>query len=143
MNCRIEEHSRHSLRRELCPYGERMSRCRSQRAWSQLMLNVGRPAEGKPRACCWVNTTTTATYTTASSVQARCLPTTRPATLRRVTASSSCIRQPSNLRQLTMNAQELKNFLADSPPSTVNLEIKKHFEALSDQQKRYAHFISR
>jgi dipeptidyl-peptidase-3 len=42
-----------------------------------------------------------------------------------------------------MNTQELKNFLADSPPSTVRLEIKKHFEALTDQQKRYAHFISR
>ena len=36
-----------------------------------------------------------------------------------------------------MNAQELKNFLADSPPSAVNLEIKKHFEALTDQQQRY------
>jgi dipeptidyl-peptidase-3 len=42
-----------------------------------------------------------------------------------------------------MNAQELKNFLADSPPSTVNLKIKKHFEALTDQQARYAHYISR
>jgi dipeptidyl-peptidase-3 len=42
-----------------------------------------------------------------------------------------------------MNTQELKNFLADSPPSTVNLEIKKHFEALDDKQKRYAHYISR
>lgn len=43
----------------------------------------------------------------------------------------------------TMNAQELKNFLADSPPSIVQLEIKKHFEALSDKEKRYAHYISR
>ncbi|KUJ20377.1 putative dipeptidyl peptidase 3 [Mollisia scopiformis] len=42
-----------------------------------------------------------------------------------------------------MNAQELKNFLADSPPSTVNLVIKKHFDALTDQQARYAHYISR
>jgi hypothetical protein len=42
-----------------------------------------------------------------------------------------------------MNAQELKNFLADSPPSTVNLEIKKHFDALTNQQARYAHYISR
>lgn len=41
-----------------------------------------------------------------------------------------------------MNAQELKNFLADSPPSIVRLEIKKHFEALSDKEKRYAHYIS-
>lgn len=42
-----------------------------------------------------------------------------------------------------MNAKEIENFLADSPPSVVKLEIKKHFEALSDKQKRYAHYISR
>jgi hypothetical protein len=42
-----------------------------------------------------------------------------------------------------MNTLELKNFLADSPPSAVNLVIKKHFEALTDQQARYAHYISR
>jgi dipeptidyl-peptidase-3 len=42
-----------------------------------------------------------------------------------------------------MDTQELKNFLTDSPPSTVNLVIKKHFEALTDQQARYAHYISR
>jgi dipeptidyl-peptidase-3 len=46
-------------------------------------------------------------------------------------------------RHFTMNAQELENFLADSPPTTVNLVIKKHFEALDDQQKRYAHYISK
>jgi dipeptidyl-peptidase-3 len=42
-----------------------------------------------------------------------------------------------------MNAQELQNFLADSPPTAVNLVIKKHFEALDDQHKRYAHYISK
>lgn len=41
-----------------------------------------------------------------------------------------------------MNAQELSGYLADSPPSVVRLEIAKHFDALSDKQKRYAHFIS-
>jgi len=46
-------------------------------------------------------------------------------------------------RHFTMNAQELKNFLADSPPTIVNLEIRKHFEALTDQQARYAHYLSR
>jgi dipeptidyl-peptidase-3 len=46
-------------------------------------------------------------------------------------------------RHFTMNSQELENFLADSPPTTVNLVIKKHFEALDDQQKRYAHYISK
>jgi dipeptidyl-peptidase III len=42
-----------------------------------------------------------------------------------------------------MLAKDLTNFLADSPPSTVRLEIKKHFLALSEKEKRYAHFISR
>ncbi|KAK8090103.1 dipeptidyl peptidase 3 [Apiospora hydei] len=41
-----------------------------------------------------------------------------------------------------MHADDLKHYLADSPPSIVRLEIEKHFDALSDQQKRYAHFIS-
>ncbi|KXJ95794.1 peptidase family M49 [Microdochium bolleyi] len=42
-----------------------------------------------------------------------------------------------------MEAQELKHYLADAPPSVVRLEIEKHFEALTDKQKRYAHYISR
>lgn len=45
-------------------------------------------------------------------------------------------------RLLSMNAQELSQYLADAPPSVVRLEIEKHFTALSDSQKRYAHFIS-
>lgn len=46
-------------------------------------------------------------------------------------------------RLFNMNAQELSQYLADAPPSVVRLEIEKHFTALSDKQKRYAHFISR
>lgn len=42
-----------------------------------------------------------------------------------------------------MNPDERAHYLADSPPSVVRLEIEAHFEALSDQQKRYAHFISK
>jgi len=42
-----------------------------------------------------------------------------------------------------MNAKELNPYLADSPPSVVRLEIKKHFDSLSEKQQRYAHFISR
>ncbi|KAL1836306.1 hypothetical protein VTJ49DRAFT_5315 [Mycothermus thermophilus] len=42
-----------------------------------------------------------------------------------------------------LNAQELSQYLADAPPSVVRLEIEKHFDALSDKQKRYAHFISK
>lgn len=42
-----------------------------------------------------------------------------------------------------MDTTTLKQYLADSPPTVVNLSVKPHFEALSDQEKRYAHFISR
>jgi dipeptidyl-peptidase-3 len=41
-----------------------------------------------------------------------------------------------------MNAQELRQYLADAPPSVVRLEIEKHFEALADKQKAYAHHIT-
>ncbi|POS84255.1 putative dipeptidyl peptidase 3, partial [Erysiphe pulchra] len=37
----------------------------------------------------------------------------------------------------------LQNYYADSPPSTVKLEIKRHFDALTDQEAAYAHYISR
>jgi len=36
----------------------------------------------------------------------------------------------------------LKHYLADSPPTVVPLTIKSHFEALNDQEKLYAHYIS-
>jgi len=42
-----------------------------------------------------------------------------------------------------MDPKELTHYFADSPPTLVNLPIKKHFEALSDKEKRYAHFISK
>ena len=38
---------------------------------------------------------------------------------------------------------DTKQFLADSPPTVVPLEIKKHFGELTDQEKRYAHHVSR
>ncbi|KAM7188851.1 Peptidase family M49 domain containing protein [Rhypophila sp. PSN 637] len=47
------------------------------------------------------------------------------------------------IRRFTMEAKELVQYLADAPPAVVRLEIEKHFEALSDKQKRYAHFISK
>ncbi|QYT02480.1 Dipeptidyl peptidase 3 [Trichoderma simmonsii] len=42
-----------------------------------------------------------------------------------------------------MKPEDLKHYLADQPPSVVRLEIEKHFGLLTDQQKRYAHFISK
>ncbi|RYO94736.1 hypothetical protein DL764_007793 [Monosporascus ibericus] len=42
-----------------------------------------------------------------------------------------------------MDAEDLKHYLADAPPTIVRLEIEKHFDALSEKQKRYAHYISR
>ena len=42
-----------------------------------------------------------------------------------------------------MMDHDLTHYLADSPPTIVRLEIEKHFDALDDQQKRYAHHIGR
>jgi dipeptidyl-peptidase-3 len=42
----------------------------------------------------------------------------------------------------SIDAETLKQYLADSPPSVVPLAIKPHFEALSDKEKLYAHHIS-
>ena len=39
--------------------------------------------------------------------------------------------------------KELSHYLADAPPSVVRLEIGKHFEAMTDKQKLYAHYISK
>jgi hypothetical protein len=36
----------------------------------------------------------------------------------------------------------LKNYLTDDPPTVVNLAIKPHFEALSDREKLYSHWLS-
>ncbi|KAH7046776.1 peptidase family M49-domain-containing protein [Macrophomina phaseolina] len=41
-----------------------------------------------------------------------------------------------------MDPEVLKHYLADSPPTIVPLAIKPHFEALNDQQKLYAHYLS-
>ncbi|KAF2029378.1 dipeptidyl-peptidase III [Setomelanomma holmii] len=42
----------------------------------------------------------------------------------------------------SIDSDTLKHYLADSPPSVVPLAIKPHFEALTDQEKLYAHHIS-
>lgn len=42
-----------------------------------------------------------------------------------------------------MQPKELQQYLADQPPLVMPLKIEQHFELLSDQQKRYSHFISR
>lgn len=44
---------------------------------------------------------------------------------------------------MAIDEETLKHYLADNPPSVVPLEIKPHFEALSDKEKLYAHFISK
>jgi hypothetical protein len=38
---------------------------------------------------------------------------------------------------------DVLQYYADSPPTVVPLAIKPHFEALTNQQKLYAHYISR
>lgn len=41
-----------------------------------------------------------------------------------------------------MESESLKQYLADSPPTIVTLQIKPHFEALSGGEKLYAHYLS-
>ncbi|KZM27802.1 Dipeptidyl-peptidase III [Ascochyta rabiei] len=41
-----------------------------------------------------------------------------------------------------IEAETLKHYLADSPPTVVPLAIRPHFEALTDKEKLYAHHIS-
>jgi len=41
-----------------------------------------------------------------------------------------------------MDAEALKQYLADNPPTVVQLEIKPHFEALNEKEKHYAHHAS-
>ena len=42
-----------------------------------------------------------------------------------------------------MDNPALAAYLADSPPSVVQLAIEPHFNALTDEQKLYAHYIAR
>jgi dipeptidyl-peptidase-3 len=42
----------------------------------------------------------------------------------------------------SIDAETLKQYLADSPPTVVPLTIKPHFSALSDTEKLYAHHLS-
>jgi hypothetical protein len=46
-------------------------------------------------------------------------------------------------RWQTMDPKTRQLYLADAPPNVVKLEIKPHFEALTEKQKHYAHHISR
>ena len=41
-----------------------------------------------------------------------------------------------------IDSETLKQYLADDPPTVVNLAIKPHFEALTDKEKLYAHHLS-
>lgn len=63
--------------------------------------------------------------------------------LSKPSAASTTIKSVSRRRYINMDAKELSSYLADLPPSVVRLEIAKHFEALTDKQKRYAHYISK
>ena len=38
---------------------------------------------------------------------------------------------------------DLSNYLADSPPTVVKVEVKQHFEALSRRERLYAGYLSR
>lgn len=43
-----------------------------------------------------------------------------------------------------MDAQTKQHYLADSPPTVVRLEVKSHFDNLTDPKlRKYAHYLSR
>ena len=42
-----------------------------------------------------------------------------------------------------MDEVTLKQYLADAPPTVVRLEIKNHFDKLSEKEKAYAHWMGR
>ncbi|EMD00837.1 hypothetical protein BAUCODRAFT_62079 [Baudoinia panamericana UAMH 10762] len=42
-----------------------------------------------------------------------------------------------------MDESTRRQYLADDPPTVVKLAIKPHFDALNDQEKKYAHYTSR
>lgn len=41
-----------------------------------------------------------------------------------------------------MDDETRKQYLADHPPTIVPLTIKDHFDALSEDEKLYAHYLS-
>lgn len=49
----------------------------------------------------------------------------------------------NSLIGITNEEMDVSQFYADSPPTVVPLVIKPHFEALTEKQKLYAHYISR
>jgi dipeptidyl-peptidase III len=43
---------------------------------------------------------------------------------------------------MAIDEEILKHYLADNPPSVVPLTIKPYFEALNEEEKLYAHYLS-
>ena len=56
--------------------------------------------------------------------------------------SQTTTKHVSPLHFARMDAEALKQYLADNPPTVVQLEIKPHFEALNEKEKHYAHHAS-
>jgi len=55
------------------------------------------------------------------------------------------ISAPTNIHieaKMAIDDDTLSHYLADSPPTIVPLTIKPHFEALSEKEQFYAHYIS-
>jgi hypothetical protein len=46
------------------------------------------------------------------------------------------------LNNMAIDDETLSHYLADSPPTIVPLAIKSHFEALTEKEQLYAHYIS-
>lgn len=63
--------------------------------------------------------------------------------VRRLSHLASQLPLPSSATTANMDPTLRSHYLADNPPTVVQLEIAPHFTALSSKQKRYAHHLSR
>lgn len=61
----------------------------------------------------------------------------------KVAPQRHAISTQTKMFEYKMDESTLKQYLADDPPTVVPLSVKPHFEALSKQEKKYAHYISR
>ena len=43
---------------------------------------------------------------------------------------------------MALDEEVLKQYLADNPPTIVPMAIAPHFEALNEEEKLYAHYLS-
>ena len=97
------------------------------------LFQPNRPVKGRlPRA--WRHH-----YSSCFSLLTRPRLSTTSTTVRSITVSTV-----QSIATTAMDTQTRQHYLADAPPSVVRLEIREHFDKLTDGRlRRYAHFMNR